>query len=214
MPPNANRQGVTPAEVLATLADYYGGGYISNFNRFSKLYRVMIQASPEYRVTPESLDRIYVRVGEDMAPQPVCNTNQDLRAARLRPFHPITPSHLMDQPQLVTVRAMPCMRLRRQPRNSFREIMVTNLGAYRGKKAGHEEQYNHHFSLFCLVLVYLILSALYESFGYRWPLLYPFPAGLWGVFCLAHWTGKQYLYADRIDNAYRFALLKQPFFTH
>lgn len=60
--------GVTPAEVLATLADYYGGGYISNFNRFSKLYRVMIQASPEYRVTPESLDRIYVRVGENMAP--------------------------------------------------------------------------------------------------------------------------------------------------
>lgn len=47
------RYGLSPAEVLSTVAGYYGGQYISNFNRFSKLYRVMIQAEPEACVTPE-----------------------------------------------------------------------------------------------------------------------------------------------------------------
>ena len=60
--------GVSPNEILETLSGYYGGNYVSNFNRFSKLYRVMIQAEPSSRVTPESLDHIYVRTGEDMAP--------------------------------------------------------------------------------------------------------------------------------------------------
>ena len=56
------RAGTTADAVLSTLAGYYSGQYVSNFNRFNKLYRVMIQSSPEYRVTPESLDRIFTRV--------------------------------------------------------------------------------------------------------------------------------------------------------
>lgn len=63
------RAGTTADAVLATLAGYYSGQYVSNFNRFNKLYRVMIQSSPEYRITPESLDKIYTRVGDGkMAP--------------------------------------------------------------------------------------------------------------------------------------------------
>lgn len=60
--------GISTIEILETLSGYYGGGYVSNFNRFSKLYRVQIQADPTYRVTPESLNHIYVRTGEGMAP--------------------------------------------------------------------------------------------------------------------------------------------------
>lgn len=50
--------GITADAVLETLSGYYSGAYVSNFNRFSKLYRVMIQASPDYRVDVQSLDRI------------------------------------------------------------------------------------------------------------------------------------------------------------
>lgn len=60
--------GTTADVVLSTLAGYYSGAYVSNFNRFSKLYRVMIQSSPEYRIEPESLDRIYTRTSQGMAP--------------------------------------------------------------------------------------------------------------------------------------------------
>lgn len=60
---HCEQAGISTNEILQTLSDYYGGSYVSNFNRFSKLYRVQIQASPEYRVTPESLNHIYVRVG-------------------------------------------------------------------------------------------------------------------------------------------------------
>lgn len=62
------RAGTTADAVLETLAGYYSGAYVSNFNRFSKLYRVMIQASPDYRVDVESLDRIMTRTPSGMAP--------------------------------------------------------------------------------------------------------------------------------------------------
>ena len=65
---HCEQAGISTNEILQTLSDYYGGSYVSNFNRFSKLYRVQIQASPEYRVTPESLNHIYVRVGDEMTP--------------------------------------------------------------------------------------------------------------------------------------------------
>lgn len=62
------RAGITTSEILDALAGYYGGAYVSNFNRFSKLYRVMIQADPSTRVTQESLNHFYARVGDEMAP--------------------------------------------------------------------------------------------------------------------------------------------------
>ena len=60
--------GISPSAILSTLQGYYGGMYVSNFNRFGKIYRVMMQASPEARVSPETLNRIKVRSGSEMAP--------------------------------------------------------------------------------------------------------------------------------------------------
>jgi HAE1 family hydrophobic/amphiphilic exporter-1 len=55
------RNGVSPKSVLSVLAGYVGGVYASNINRFTKIYRVMIQASPEFRASPEAFNNIYVR---------------------------------------------------------------------------------------------------------------------------------------------------------
>lgn len=60
--------GLSPKDILTTLQGYFGGLYASNFNRFGKLYRVMIQADPEARISPESLNGIMVRNGTEMAP--------------------------------------------------------------------------------------------------------------------------------------------------
>lgn len=62
------RAGVSPADVLSTLDSYFGGVYASNFNQFSKMYRVMVQAAPEYRLDEQALDNMFVRVNGEMAP--------------------------------------------------------------------------------------------------------------------------------------------------
>lgn len=62
------RMGISPAAVLSELGAYYGGAYVSNFNKFSKVYRVMVQAAPEYRDNMQTLDNIFIRVGGEMLP--------------------------------------------------------------------------------------------------------------------------------------------------
>ena len=60
--------GISPSDILMTLQGYYGGLYASNFNRFGKMYRVMVQADPSMRANMESLKNIKVRNGNEMAP--------------------------------------------------------------------------------------------------------------------------------------------------
>ena len=62
------RAGISPASVLDVLGSYCGGAYISNYNQFGKVYRVMLQASPEYRLDEQALDNMFVRNGTEMAP--------------------------------------------------------------------------------------------------------------------------------------------------
>ena len=62
------RAGISPATVLETLGSYCGGSYISNYNQFGKVYRVMLQAAPEYRLNEQSLNNMFVRNGAEMAP--------------------------------------------------------------------------------------------------------------------------------------------------
>ena len=60
---------MSPSTVLSTLAGYYGGQYVSNINRFSKMYYVTLQADPKYRLDTESLNNVYVRTDSgEMAP--------------------------------------------------------------------------------------------------------------------------------------------------
>ena len=56
------RAGITPDAVLSTLSGYYGGQYVSNINRFSKVYKVMIQSDPKYRLDEASLNNTFVRM--------------------------------------------------------------------------------------------------------------------------------------------------------
>ena len=181
--------GVTPAEVLATLADYYGGGYISNFNRFSKLYRVMIQASPEYRVTPESLDRIYVRVGEDMAPlsQFVTLTKtygpQGLDRFNLYNSITLNGSAAIGYSSGDALHAIEETAQKFLPRNYGYEF-----GGISREESGTKNNTIIIFAL-CLVLVYLILSALYESFWLPLAIVISIPCGLMGSFFFAWLIG-------------------------
>lgn len=184
------RSGISPSDVLATLSGYYGGQYVSNFNRFSKLYRVMIQADPKYRVTPESLNHIYVRTsGGEMAP--------------IGQFAQLTKTY---GPQSLN-------RF-----NLYGSIAVNGAAAdgYSSGDAIHAigetaqaalpKGYSYEFGgitreeststsntvmifAICFVLVYLILSALYESFLIPLAVVLSLPFGLFGSFLFAQLMG-------------------------
>lgn len=183
------RAGTTADAVLATLAGYYSGSYVSNFNRFTKLYRVMIQSSPEYRVSPESLDKIYTRTSGGMAP--------------LSQFVKLTKSY---GPESVS-------------RFNLYSSMLVNGDAAQGYSSGEGIKavrevaasvlpggYGYEFSgisreesettnntvlifMFCFVFVYLILCGLYESFFVPFAVLLSVPFGLMGSFLFAKLMG-------------------------
>ena len=62
------RAGISPATVLDVIGSYCGGAYVSNYNQFGKVYRVMLQADPQYRLDENSLKNLYLRNGTEMAP--------------------------------------------------------------------------------------------------------------------------------------------------
>lgn len=74
------RAGVSPSEVLGVIGGYYGGVYASQFNRFTKVYYVVTEAAPEYRMDKPSLDNVFVRTAGGMSPsERVRDADQDLR---------------------------------------------------------------------------------------------------------------------------------------
>ena len=62
------RAGISPSDVLDVVGAYCGGSYVSNYNKYGKVYRVMIQASPDARLNQHALDNMFVRNGTEMAP--------------------------------------------------------------------------------------------------------------------------------------------------
>ncbi len=181
--------GISPGEILQTLAGYYGGGYVSNFNRFSKLYRVMIQAEPSSRVTPESLNHIYTRVGEEMTPlsQFVKLTKtygpQDLARFNLYNAIAINGTPAAGYSSGDALNAIHEMAAR---------VLPHNYGYEFGGISREESKTTNNVALIfgiCLVLVYLILSALYESFFIPLAIILSVPCGLLGSFLFARLFG-------------------------
>lgn len=181
--------GISPAEILETLAGYYGGGYVSNFNRFSKLYRVMIQATPDSRVTPESLNHIYTRVGDGMTPlsQFVKLTKtygpQDL--SRFNLYNSITVNGTAAQ-GYSSGDALKAIQ------ETADELLPRNYGYEFGGISREESKTTNNVVIIfviCLVLVYLILCGLYESFFIPLAIILSVPCGLMGSFLFAKLLG-------------------------
>lgn len=177
--------GISPGEILETLSGYYGGGYVSNFNRFSKLYRVMIQATPESRVTPESLNHIYTRVGDEMTP-----LSQFVKLTKTYGPQDLSRFNLYNA---ISINGTPAAGYSSgDALNAVRETAERLLPANYGYEFGgisreESKSGNNVVVIFavCLVLVYLILSALYESFFIPFAVILSIPFGLLGSFLFA-----------------------------
>ncbi len=180
------RSGVSPSDVLSTLSGYIGGNYASNMNRFSKLYRVMVQASPEYRLDTESLNNIFVRnsAGE-MAP-----ISQFLKLTRVYGSESLSRFNLFSS---ISVNGAPAAGYSSgQAIQAVREVAAQELPTGYGFEFGgmsREEASSDNTTtivfIVCIVFVYLILCALYESLFIPMAVILSVPFGLAGSFLFA-----------------------------
>lgn len=184
------RAGVSPSTVLATLAGYYGGQYVSNFNRFSKVYRVMLQAAPEYRLDEASLDNIYVKSGTEMAP-----LSQFVSLTRVYGAESLSRFNMFNS---ISVSVTPAEGYSSgEAIAAVRETAQTDLPRGYGFEFGgitREESQQSNSTLIvifviCILMIYLILSGLYESFLLPFAVILSVPCGLMGSFLFAKLFG-------------------------
>lgn len=178
--------GLTQNDILTTLQGYYGGMYISNFNRFGKLYRVMMQATPEARVDPETLKQVKVRNGSEMAP--ISNFVKLTRVYGpdvISRFNMYTSISVTGNPA-PGVSSGDCIKAVEEV---AAQTLPTGFG-YEYSGLTREEATTSSGStgyVFALVLlfVYLLLSAQYESYFLPLAVILSVPFGLMGSFIFA-----------------------------
>ncbi|MCM1311759.1 MAG: efflux RND transporter permease subunit [Bacteroides sp.] len=184
------RAGISPAEVLSVLGTYCGGAYVSNFNKFGKVYRVMLQASPEYRLDEQSLHNMYVRNGADMAPISEFVTLQKIQGPEV--------ANRFNLYSCITAQVNPADGYSTgEVQNAIAEVSAQTLpqgyGYEYGGMAREEQASGGWKTLFiygiCIVLIYLILASLYESFFVPFAVILSVPFGLMGSFLFAKWFG-------------------------
>ncbi len=184
------RAGISPSDILTTLQGYYGGLYSSNFNRFGKLYRVMVQGEPSDRTNLESLHKVKVRNGSEMAP--------------ITEFITITPSYGPDN--INRFNMFTSMAVNGNPASGYTsgqalqaivEVAAEKLPqgySFEFSGQSREEHENAGSStaiifVLCFAFIFLLLAAQYESYILPLAVLLSVPFGLAGSFLFLHAMG-------------------------
>ena len=188
-----DRAGISPDVVLNTLGAFCGSAYISNFNQYGKVYRVMAGAAPEYRLDPSSLNNIFVRIGDEMAP--------------ISQFVTLTPTvGSASQKRFNLYQSIGCFI---QPNAGYSEGDVQRVidevakdhlpagysyeygGMSRELQANSKSNMTALIYLVCVLLIYMILASLYESYFIPLAVLLSVPFGLMGSFAFSWLCGQQ-----------------------
>ena len=184
------RNGISPVDVLRTLGAYVGGSYSSNINRFSKLYRVMLQAPAESRLSEESLRNIFVR-NKSGQMSPISNY---VTLTRIYGAENLTHFNLF---QSIAINGAPADGYSSgQAIKAIEEVAKETLPSGYGYEFGamtREEAETGNSStwvfIICVIFIYLILAALYESVTIPFAVILSVPFGLTGSFLLAWMFG-------------------------
>ncbi len=201
------RAGVSPATVLSELGSYCGGSYVSNMNQFSKIYRVMIEAAPSYRTLEEDLNNLYIRNGNDMAPlsQFVKLTKMEGPEIdnRFNLFSSITvnitPASGVSDTDVILAAA----EVKEEVFPSGYDYEFGGMAREEAEAIGSMDTYLIYG--ICVVLVFLILSCLYESFLVPFAVIFSVPAGLMGTYLFAWlwnlgYSALPFLFMGQIEN--------------
>ena len=184
------RRGVSPSDVLAALSGYVGGSYASNFVRFTKLYRVMVQASPEYRLDTESLNNIFVRTSSgEMSP-----IGQYITLTRIYGSETLSRFNLFPSIQVggTAAEGYSSGQAIDAIRETAAEVLPEGYGYEFGGMTREEASSQNTTALvfvICIIFIYLILCALYESLFIPMAVILSVPFGLAGSFLFANLWG-------------------------
>ena len=185
--------GVLVTDILSAMQVFYGGFYVSNFNEFGQQYQVILQADTAYRATPEGLDKIGVRTGSgSMAP-----INEFITLKRVYGPENITRFNLFSS---ISVTGSPKPGYTTgQSLIAIKEVAAQTLPVgygYEYSGISREEENSGSQTLYIFILslifVYLLLSALYESYLLPFAVLLSLPVGLSGVFVFVKLFGLDY----------------------
>ncbi|WP_455664827.1 efflux RND transporter permease subunit [Phocaeicola sp.] len=175
--------GISPSTILTTLQGYYGGLYASNFNRFGKMYRVMVQASPDERANLESLKNIKVRNGSEMAPITQFITMKKVYGPDLiSRFNMYTAMKVMVAPAEGYTSGQALAAIAEVSQKNLPAGYGYELGGMAREEAESSGSTTGIIFVLCLVFVYLLLSAQYESYILPFAVLLSIPFGLLGSF--------------------------------
>ena len=182
------RNGISPGDVLSVLSGYVGGSYASNMNRFSKLYRVMLQAAPEFRLDTESLQNMFVRnANGEMSP-----INQYLTLTRIYGPQSISRFNLFTAISISgqAAEGYSSGQAIQAVREVAEEVLPAGYGYEFGGMSREEADSGSSVAVIfaiCIIFIYLILCALYESLFIPIVIILSVPFGLAGSFMFANW---------------------------
>ena len=178
------KAGISPKDILSTLQGYYGGLYASNFNRFGKMYRVMVQADPDLRKNMESMKNIKVKSGNDMAPISQFITMKKVYGPDIiSRFNMYTAIKVMVAPADGYTSGQALKAIDEVAKTTLPAGFDYELGGMAREEASTSGSTTALIFLLCFVFVYLLLSAQYESYILPLSVLLSVPFGLMGSFC-------------------------------
>lgn len=178
----AKQAGTSPAAILSVLQGYYGGMYASNFNSYGKLFRVMIQGTVESRMSESGLTNIYVRTAGGMAPvSEFCTLKRVYGPSNITRFNLFTSISISATP----ADGYSSGQAIQAAEEVAKQVLPQGYGyEFSGLTRSEKEASNSTAMIFvlCIVFVYLILSAQYESYILPLAVILSIPIGLSGAF--------------------------------
>ena len=201
------RAGVSPTDVLSALGSYCGGSYVSNMNQYGKVYRVMLQAHEKSRLSTEDLNNMFVRNGAEMAP-----LSQFVKLTKILGAEVDTRFNLFSSItcNLVPAYGYSSTDVMNIVEEEFGKVFPKGYAFEYGGMSREENQTKDSMDTYlisgvCVVLIFLILSMLYESFLIPFSVILSVPAGIMGSFAFA-WLWNQgyaalpFVFMGKIDN--------------
>lgn len=184
------RAGISPNDVLDVVGAYCGGSYVSNYNKFGKVYRVMIQASPDARLDQHALDNMFVRNGMEMAPVSQFVTLRSEQGAEIaKRFNLYNTINV----NVNVADGYSTGEVQKAIKEVAAQVLPSGYGYEYGGMAREEASSGGAQTVFvytiCVVLIFLILSCLYESFLVPLAVILSVPFGLMGSFLFARVAG-------------------------
>ena len=203
-PVQCERAGTTAKAVLNTLGAYCSGSYVGNFNQFSKVYQLWISASPEYRLDPSSLNNMYIKVANNkMAPLS--------QFVKLEEIVGSSSQNHFNLFQSISCSVTPANGYSEaQAQQAIAEVFKENMPSYCSYEYGSmsrevassaKDNTTLLIYLICVVLIYLILGSLYNSWLTPFAVLLSVPFGLMGSF-LFSWVGNKIGLPGMENNIY------------